>query len=82
MTDQAFTDPIAVADALMARKDPERLMRIGEVAESVALSPATIYRRLAAGTFPPGRDLGGTVRWRQGDIDDWKRALPIARHKP
>lgn len=82
MSDQRNTDPIAIADALIARRDPDRLVRIGEVVESVGLSATTIYRRIAAGSFPPGRDLGGgVVRWRLGDVDDWKRALPVAKHR-
>lgn len=83
MTTDQNADPVAIADAVLARKDPERFIKLSEVSESVGLSSSSIYRRLAAGTFPKARDLGGgVIRWRQGDIDDWKAARPLAAHKP
>lgn len=39
--------------------EPFRLVRMTEVAGRVGLHPATIYRRIAAGTFPSPIALGG-----------------------
>jgi prophage regulatory protein len=49
-----------------------RLIRMREVLSLVPLSKSTIYERMAAGTFPRSRDLGGgVVAWRECDIRSW-----------
>ena len=56
---------------------PVRFMRLNEVIALVGLARSTIYDRMAAGTFPRSRDLGGgTVRWRSDEIDAWFEACP------
>jgi prophage regulatory protein len=57
----------------------ERLLRLREVEEKVGLKRSTIYRRIAAESFPPPIDLGpGTVRWRLSDVDAWIQSLTAA----
>jgi prophage regulatory protein len=49
-----------------------RLIRIKEVKFRTGLSVPTIYRRMAAGTFPKSHSLGGSiVAWSERDIEDW-----------
>lgn len=56
-----------------------RLIRIKEVLQRVPLSRATIYTRMAAGTFPKSRDLGGgVVAWHEQDIDAWIASCPAS----
>jgi len=54
-----------------------RLLRRREVEARVGLSTSAIYRRMALGTFPRPRDLGGgVVRWVESDIIAWIERLP------
>lgn len=56
---------------------PERLLRVRQVQDRVPLGRATIYKRMAAGTFPKPVDLGGgMVAWRESEIEAWIAALP------
>lgn len=55
----------------------ERLLRVRQVQDRVPLGRATIYKRMAAGTFPKSVDLGGgMVAWRESEIEAWIAALP------
>ena len=57
----------------------DRLLPLTQVQEIVGLKHATIYRRIAAGTFPRPRRLSpGCVRWRLSAINAWLEALPEA----
>lgn len=59
-----------------------RLLKLAEVKSEVGLGTSTIYRRMAAGTFPKPRDLGGgTVRWDSDDVEAWKAELPTAEYR-
>lgn len=50
----------------------DSLLRIDRVRERCGLSTATIYRREAAGTFPPRQRMGpGSVGWYASDVDRW-----------
>jgi prophage regulatory protein len=52
------------------RKDT--ILRIRDVRSRTGLSEATIYRREAAGTFPPKRRMGPkTVGWYESDVGEW-----------
>lgn len=54
----------------------DRLLRIREVMERTGQGKSTIYRKVAAGTFPKPVSVGGqSVRWRQSDIDAWIASL-------
>lgn len=49
-----------------------RIVRFPELLALVALSRATIYRRMAKGTFPNRLKLGKrAVGWRWIEIEDW-----------
>ena len=57
--------------------DLGRPMAIAEVTRETGLTRSTIYRKMAAGTFPLCFKIDGTmVRWWEGDIGTWKAALP------
>jgi prophage regulatory protein len=51
-----------------------RLVRMRGVIQVTSLSRATVYRRVANGTFPPPVKLSSTgrrVAWRCSDIESW-----------
>ncbi len=59
-----------------ARRAPsvkgDRILRMPQVRERVPWSPATIYRKMADGTFPKGVKLGPNSRgWTESSIDRW-----------
>jgi prophage regulatory protein len=52
------------------RKDS--LLRIADVKKRTGLSTATIYRRVAARTFPPSVKLGvKAVAWYESDVGEF-----------
>ena len=58
----------------MVSQSPLRLMRLPEVLDLTGLSRATIYRKIAAGTFPPQRNTDSRAcGWRAGEVDIWLR---------
>lgn len=58
----------------------DSLLRIARVQERTGLSPATIYRREAAGTFPKRIQIGArSVAWYASDIDDFVAAPAVYR---
>ncbi len=59
-----------------------RVVRREEVTRLTGLARATIYKKVADGTFPPPRRLGDrAVGWRASDISDWLQA-PERRWDP
>lgn len=55
----------------------DRFLRLPTVIAETGLTKATIYRYVAAGTFPAQVKIGPAISaWRQSDIDAWK-ANPI-----
>lgn len=53
----------------------DSLLRMARVRERTGLSPATIYRREAAGTFPKRVAIGTrSVAWYESDISDFVAA--------
>ncbi|WP_311794441.1 helix-turn-helix transcriptional regulator [Ferirhizobium litorale] len=58
---------------------PDRLLRLREVRAMTSLGTSTIYRRMAAGTFPRPRVLSeACVRWTETSISAWMYSLPVA----
>ena len=58
----------------MIYKPMNRLINLREVQRLNSLSRASIYRGIAAGTFPPPIRLtpaGRRVGWREADIQVW-----------
>lgn len=50
----------------------DNLLRLTEVRSRTKLSRTTIYRKIAAGTFPKSHPISdGLVAWYQSDIDNW-----------
>lgn len=51
----------------------QKWFRLQEVIEMTSLSSPTIYRMMAAGTFPKSVQLGRkAVRWRESDLLNWQ----------
>ena len=58
----------------MAYQSPLRLMRVNEVLDLTGLSRATLYRKIAVGTFPPQHKLAERCcGWRVGEVTIWLR---------
>ena len=58
----------------------ERLLRLPQIIERVALKRTAIYDGIAAGTFPaPVHVTPRAVRWRESDIDAFIASRPSAR---
>lgn len=56
----------------MTDRSRDNLMRLREVMARTQLGRTTIYRRIAAGTFPPSTPISaGLVAWYESDINDW-----------
>jgi len=49
---------------------PDEILTIGEVAAYLKACKRTVYR-LAASDKPPAFKLGGSLRFRRGDLDQW-----------
>ncbi len=63
----------------MADIPTTRLLRIRDLEQKVGLSRATIYRRIAAGTFPRPRQVGEqAVAWVESEVDTWIGSRPVA----
>ena len=49
------------------------------VEQRFGLSKSTIYKLMAAGTFPrPVKISPGCVRWRVADLEEWEATRPTA----
>lgn len=60
----------------------DRFLRRRQVEDDVGLSTSAIYRRMAIGTFPKPRDLGGgVVRWVESEIKAWKAQQPVSEYR-
>src|SRR3546814_7092579 len=73
----------------MAFQSPLRLMRLNEVLDLTGLSRATLYRKIAAGTFPPqhklaerccGRRAGAAELWLRNPVSFTLADLERHRH--
>lgn len=61
---------IASIDALAS----PMFYRMRDVLRMTALSRSSLYRRIAAGTFPPPISLGGAAKgWRRSDLEQWEQ---------
>ena len=50
----------------------DNLLRLADVRTRTSLSRTTIYRRIAAGTFPASTQISdGLVAWYESDVDAW-----------
>lgn len=67
---------------LVSSKDNSRdvFLTKDEVSRQVDYSVPSIYRLIAAGTFPRPKKLGARkVRWLQSDITDWIKSLEYTK---
>jgi len=56
----------------MTSQPPDRFLRLPEVLERTALSRATLYRKIAAGTFPPQIKISERCcGWRESHVTAW-----------
>ena len=53
----------------------KRFLKISEVETATGLSRATVYRKIAGGTFPAPVKVGAAARWPEQDIEAWKATL-------
>lgn len=61
---------------------PDRLVNRSHVLHMTGLSTASLYRRMAAGTFPvPLKLSGGIVRWKEADLAAWQASLRPAEYQ-
>lgn len=57
----------------------DRIFRLPDVLALVGLSKPSIYRQMAAGTFPKAIKLGDrAVGWRASTIQDWMDSREVA----
>ena len=57
-----------------------QLLTLKQVCARVALSRASVYRRLREGGFPEPVRVGvRAVRWHATDVDAWVSSRPLAR---
>jgi prophage regulatory protein len=50
---------------------PAQLIPLPEVLERLGISRPTLYRYVAAGTFPKPIKIGPMSRWLQSEVEDW-----------
>lgn len=60
--------------ALNADRSLPMFYRMRDVLRMTALSRSSLYRRIAAGTFPAPVSLGGAAKgWRRADLERWEQ---------
>jgi prophage regulatory protein len=53
---------------------PDRFIRLNAVLDRTGLTRATLYRKIAAGTFPPQHKLAERCcGWRESEVGIWQR---------
>ena len=58
----------------MTAQFPDRILRLNTVLDRTGLSRATLYRKVADGTFPRQvRIATRCMGWRESAINDWLR---------
>lgn len=56
---------------------PERRIRLKDVKALTGYSTASIYAKMAKGTFPAAQKMGGrAIAWRMGSILDFVQSRP------
>lgn len=53
---------------------PLRFVRIHEVLARTGLARPTVYKRIAAGDFPPPVKVGSASVWVESELDAWMRS--------
>lgn len=67
------TDAVRVAETGLrsATTTPSLMLTAADVAALLACSTKTVYRLADRGALPRPVRLGGLLRWRRGEIDQW-----------
>lgn len=64
--------PTGSRAAPLAESSPPMFYRMRDVLRLTALSRSSLYRRIAAGTFPAPVSLSGAAKgWRRADLEQW-----------
>jgi excisionase family DNA binding protein len=61
---------------------PERLLRVGEVAQLCGLSARSVWRLADCGKLPRPLAIGGSRRWKESDLRAWLAAGCPACREP
>ena len=63
----------------MSDKKPS-LIKVGEVAGMLEITPRTVYRLTDSGKIPRPVKVGSSVRWRRVELESWIEAgCPVVR---
>jgi prophage regulatory protein len=75
------SDPvITTAKKASAATTPASFLRLNEVIRLTGLARSTVYRLMAANSFPAPCRLGArAVGWRNTDVAQWSATRPTAR---
>ena len=58
-------------------EDEDRIIRLPEVVKITGLSSSTMYRKMAAGTFPSQREIADrAVGWSLREVRQWCKNRP------
>jgi len=78
-----FPKPLARRAPRVARTTASGpLMRLKEIMPMLPFSPATLWRRVNAGTFPaPIKISSGVTVWRREEVEAWSQAQVLAHEK-
>lgn len=60
----------------------DRIVRMRDLPELTGLSRSTLYLRMKAGQFPPGKKLAGAraVGWSMREVQEWIRSVTESIH--
>ncbi len=59
-----------------------KLLRMRDLTSEYGLSPATVYRWIGEGSFPPPISIGSnSVAWNREEIEEWRLSRPRASIK-
>ena len=62
------------ADNVLSTKNEPVLLTVEELSSLLGISIRTIWRRESTGDIPVPVRIGGLVRWRRAEIDNWIEA--------
>lgn len=64
---------------MSAAQKVDRLIRMPEFKARVGLGRSAIYMKIKDGSLPKPVSLGGgSIAWRESEVDAWMEALPYA----
>lgn len=64
--------PSKLQESVMSSQQPDRILSISAVLDRTGLSRATLYRKVARGTFPPQIHVANRSKgWQESAVNDW-----------